>query len=93
MKIVKTDWRSRLNEKNLSDLLRIRVEGPGLSQFAQYGCEEAVNLWHNAKQRRFTGKRKYKSRVEKKKRQKFTNEFVEQLLETSSSSEEDEDID
>ena len=32
LKIVKTDWRSRLNERNIESLLRIKVEGPDLKE-------------------------------------------------------------
>ena len=35
MKIIKTDWRSRLGAKNLTSLIRIKVEGRNLDQFAQ----------------------------------------------------------
>ena len=33
MRVVKTDWRNRLNEENLTHLLRIKVEGPEFDYF------------------------------------------------------------
>ena len=45
LKIVKTDWRSRLNERNIESLLRIKVEGPDLKEFAKKMCANAVTLW------------------------------------------------
>ena len=44
MKIIKTDWRSRLGAKNLTSLIRIKVEGPNLDQFAQKYCSQSVVL-------------------------------------------------
>ena len=35
MKIIKTDWRSWLGEKNLTSLIRFKVEGPNSDQFSQ----------------------------------------------------------
>ena len=32
LRMVKTDWRNRLNESNLTDLLRIKVTGPNLKK-------------------------------------------------------------
>ena len=52
MKLVKTDWRSKLNANNLESLLRIRVEGPELSEFAEKYCPTAVDIWWGDKQRR-----------------------------------------
>ena len=45
LKIVKTHWRSRLNERNIEFLLRIKVEGPDLKEFAKKMCANAVTLW------------------------------------------------
>ena len=33
LKIVKTDWKGRLNEKNIESLLLITVKGPDLKEF------------------------------------------------------------
>ena len=41
MKIIKTVWRSRLGAKNLTSLIRIKVEGPNLDQFAQKYCSKS----------------------------------------------------
>ena len=95
MKVVKSDWRSRLGEKNLEALLRIKVEGPTLRDFEKEHCKRAVNLWWDAKQRRVQqGKRKIYAKREhgkEHKRLKFSNEFIDSFLETSDS--EDENID
>ena len=40
--IIKTDWRSKLGETNLESLLRIKVEGPELSKFAETLCSKEV---------------------------------------------------
>ena len=45
LKIVKADWRSRLNKRNIESLLRIKVEGPDLKEFAKKMCANAVTLW------------------------------------------------
>ena len=58
-RVVKTDWRSRLNESNLSDLLRIKVTGPTVTNFHDSFSELAIELWSEAKRRRPNqGKRK-----------------------------------
>ena len=64
MRLVKTDWRNRLNEENLTHLLRIKVEGPTFKEFHENICSNAVNLWYNDKpQRTHQSKRKsYKER-------------------------------
>ena len=57
--VVKTDWRNRLNERNLTDLMRIKVTGPTLHVFRERFGELAVDLWNSEKSRRKTqGKRK-----------------------------------
>ena len=68
MRVVKTDWRNKLNEKNLSSLLYIKTEGPTLQDFHDNFCASAVNLWFNDKERRLNqGKRKkYKKRKDAK---------------------------
>ena len=59
LRIVKTDWHNRLNEGNLSDLMRIKVMGPPLHDFREKYGELAVDLWNGDKVRRTTqGKRK-----------------------------------
>jgi hypothetical protein len=101
MKIVKTDWRSKLNESNLESLLRIKVQGPNLNDFAETLCPKAVHLWRGEKERRVNqGKRKkYKARKTKSKRRRFTNSYIDEFLGLSSSdegtdeeNEEDDDI-
>ena len=42
LKTVKTDWRSRLNERNIESLLRIEVEGPDLKEFSEKICAKTV---------------------------------------------------
>ena len=52
MRAVKTDWQNRLNESNLTDLLRIKVTGPTLHGFKEEFCDFAVSLRNNDKRRR-----------------------------------------
>ena len=52
LRIVKTDWRNKLNEKNLWGLLYIKTQGPTLTEFHDHYCSPAVNLWLNDKDRR-----------------------------------------
>ena len=98
MKIVKTDWRSKLNESNLESLLRIKVEGPSLKGFAEKFCSKAVHLWWDKKERQVNqGKQKrYKDRTSSKaKHQRFQNAYIDEFLGLYSSSndeETDEDI-
>ena len=51
MKIIKTDWRSCLGAKNLTLLIRIKVEGPNLDQFTQKRCSKSDAYWWGEKQR------------------------------------------
>ena len=89
MKIVKTDWRSKLNAKNLECLLRIRVEGPELNVFVEKYCSQAVDIWWGEKQRRLIqGERSYMARRKNSKRAKFNNKFIEEFLASSSSEDE-----
>ena len=84
LRVVKTDWRSRLNESNLSDLLRIKVTGPTVTDFHDSFSELAIELWSEAKRRRPNqGKRKkYLPRNEGKKRTRAMErvEFLEEWL-------------
>ena len=90
MKIVKTDWRSRLGAKKLTLLIRIKVEGPNLDQFAQRYCSKSVIYWWGEKQRQInTRKRSYTKRHKKEKIPKFRNEFIEEILDSSSSEDEE----
>ena len=45
MKIIKTDWRSCLGAKNLTLLIRIKVEGPNLDQFTQKHYSKSDVYW------------------------------------------------
>ena len=76
-------------------MLRNKVEGPDLRGFVDKYCENAVCLWWNEKQRRpeHKGKRKYKKRSSRiSKKQRFSNEYFEEFLDTGSSSEDEDDI-
>ena len=44
LRIVKTDWHYRLNEYNLSNLLRIKVTGPTLTAFHESFSDQAMEL-------------------------------------------------
>ena len=52
LRVVKTEWRNRLNESNLTDLMRIKVTGPALRGFSEQFCGIAVDLWNSEKVRR-----------------------------------------
>ena len=98
MRVVKTDWRNKLNEKNLSSLLYIKTKGPTLQDFHDNFCASAANLWFNDKERRLNqGKRnKYKKQKDAKpKYQKLDFSLPSVLdfnldMEMSSSEREDE---
>lgn len=84
LRVVKTDWRNRLNESNLTDLMRIKVTGPTLHVFRERFGELAVDLWNSDKSRRKTqGKRKqYAPRGSASKRTRETEreEFLRDWL-------------
>ena len=73
MRIVKTGWRNKLNEKNLSSLFYIKTQGPTLTEFNDYYCSPTMNLWVNDKDRRLnqSKRKKYKKRKDAKKYQKL----------------------
>ena len=51
MKVVKTDWRNRLNERSLEDLLRIKISNVSLSKFSKEFADATLTIWANKKQR------------------------------------------
>ena len=89
LKIAKTDWRSRLNERNIESLLRIKAEGPGLKEFAEKMCANAVRLqWESKERHTIQRKRKnYKDHKTKQKRKRFTNTYTDKFLGIITSSE------
>ena len=90
MKIIKTVWKSRLGAKNLTPLIRIKVQGPNLDQFAQKYCSKSVVYWWGEKQRQInTWKRSYMKQHTKEKIPKFSNKFIEEILDSSSSEDEE----
>ena len=81
LKIDKTDWRSRLNERNNESLLWIKVEGPDLKEFVEKVCANAVTLWWESKRRTTQGKCKnYKDRKTKPKWKRSTNTYIDEFL-------------
>jgi len=48
MKIVKNDWRSRLGEENLCDLMLITLESADIGSFDP---QPAIHLWYSQGQR------------------------------------------
>ena len=68
LKIVKTDWWTKLNERNIESVLRIKVEGPDLKEFVEKMCANTVTLWWESKEQHTTqGEHKnYKDRKKKK---------------------------
>ena len=82
-RVVKTDWRNRLNESNLTDLLRIKVTGPNIKEFNEKFCDVAITLWSDAKRRPNQTKRKvYKERSKGSKRTRAMerNEYLKDWL-------------
>lgn len=45
MKVIKTDWRNRLNNANLESLIRIKVEVPQLNEIVLNNCLQYIILW------------------------------------------------
>lgn len=64
LRVIKTDWRNKLNESNLTDLMRIKVTGPTVPGFNKRFCGLAVDLWNSEKVRRTNQgqRRKYAER-------------------------------
>ena len=86
MKVVKNDWRNRLNDQNLESLMRIKVCGPTLMNYHDSYVKCAFQMWCNTTNRRVNqSKRKhYKPREKKVKYQRMNNEFLEEFLSDSS---------
>ena len=78
------DWRNRLNESNLTDLLRIKVTGPNLKEFNKKFCDVAITVWNDAKRRRpnQTKRKVYKERSKGSKRTRAVerNEYLKDWL-------------
>nr|XP_006813033.1 PREDICTED: zinc finger protein 862-like [Saccoglossus kowalevskii] len=55
MKIIKTDWRSRLKDSTLSDLMMVKLESPEIGKFSP---NAAINLWFNKNRRPFFNDKK-----------------------------------
>ena len=49
--VIKSVWRSRLSEENLTHLLPIKVTGPSLEIFHNDYCNITVGKWYNNKNR------------------------------------------
>ena len=94
LRVVKSGWRNRLNERNLTDLLRNKVTGPTLHVFCERVGELAVDLWKSDKSRRKTqGKRKqYAARGNASKRTRETEreEFLRDWLKDVGAQDEEE---
>ena len=98
---MKTDWRSRLNESNLSDLLHIKVTGPTVTDFHDSFSELAIELWSEAKRRRPNqGKRKKylprnggKKRTRAMERAEFLEEWLADIGGNTESGSDDDDQD
>lgn len=84
LRVVKTDWRNRLNESNLTDLLRIKVTGPSLKVFNEEYCDLAVTLWNSEKRRRPRQRKRkaYRKSITgvKKTREMERNEYLKNWL-------------
>ena len=60
IKVVKSDWRSKLSEENIKALPRIKVEGLETEQFIEKHFSDAAAFWWNAKEQRKGGNWKRK---------------------------------
>ena len=60
IKVVKSDWRSKLSEENIKALPRIKVEGLETEQFIEKHFSDAAAFWWNAKEQRKGGNGKRK---------------------------------
>jgi hypothetical protein len=74
-RVVKSGWRNRLNECNLTDLMCNKVTGPTLHVFRERFCELAVDLWNSDKSRRKTqrNRKQYAARGNASKRTRGKN--------------------
>ena len=101
LRVVKTDWRSRLNESNLSNLLCIKVTGPTVTDFHDSFSELAIELESEAKRRRPNqGKRKKylprnggKKRTKAMERAEFLQEWLADINGNAESEADDDDQD
>ena len=79
-----------MGAKKLTSLIRIKVEGPNVDQFAQKYCSKSIVYWLWEKQRWInTRKHSYTKQYTKEKIPKFSNEFIEKILDSSSSEDEE----
>ena len=60
IKVVKSDWRSKLSEENIKALPRMEVEGLETEQFIEKHFSDAAAFWWNAKEQRKGGNWKQK---------------------------------
>ena len=82
LKTVKTEWKCRLNERNIEFLLHIKVEDPELKEFVEKMCANADTLWWDSKERRNAQRKRknYKDRQTKQKPKGFTNIYIDEFL-------------
>ena len=88
LRVVKSVWRNRLSEENLTHLLRIKVTGPSLEIFHNDYCNITVDKWYNDKNRRLGQNKRKKYRRRKTNKNQRSEFELPPLLETSSESEE-----
>ena len=92
LKTVKSECRSRLNERNIEFVLRVKVEGPELKEFAEKICANADTLLWDSKEHTSQQKRKnYNNCKVKQKRKRFTNTYIDEFLGNISSTDNDSD--
>ena len=84
MRVVKTDWRNRLNKENLTHVLRIKVAGPPLREFHDTYCYLAVSSWYKDKHRQMGQTRRQKYRKRKSNRPTRKEFDLPSLFETGS---------
>ena len=91
LKIVKTEWWCRLNDRNIEFLLHIKVEGPELKDAAEKIHANTDTLWWNSKERH-TSQQKHKNYIHRNTKQKprrFTNTYIDEFLSNISSMDND----
>ena len=87
LRVVKTDWCNRLNEHNLTDLMRIKVTGSTLPVFRECFGELAVDLWNNDKAHRTTQRKRKQydargsasKRTRETEREKFLRDWLKDV--------------
>ena len=95
MRVVKTHWRNRVNEENLTHLLLVKVYGPTIEEFHANHRGNVVNLWYNDRNRRMhqPQRKAYKKREIKQAETESLNFNLTSIFEDSDSGSDNSDLD